>query len=128
MLFWLVLACNKSPREVVKSPNEGHRFKKSTVERLGEPRDSVCRGLVVPEQDLNGCKMNGPYQGILDGAALSTGLNIEKAVQSCVGDPKCSGITTEWYADTPFTMVQKSGGFFVDSDSYGCTFILTCTD
>ncbi len=128
MLFWLALACNKSPKEVVKNPGEGHRFTKHAVDRLGEPRDSVCRGLVVPEQDLKGCEMVGPYQGILEGTELSTGFDIDKAVEACLGDPKCSGITTEWYADTPFATVQKSGGFVVDSDSYGCTFILTCTD
>ena len=128
MLFWLMLACNKSPKEVVKSPSEGHRFTKLAADRLGEPRDSVCRGFVVPEQDLNGCEMLGPYQGILEGESLSKGLDIEKAVQACVGDPKCSGITTEWYADTPFKTVQNIGGFSVDSDSYGFTFILTCTD
>ena len=128
MLFWLALACNKSPKEVVKSPSEGNRFTKPAAERLGEPRDSVCRGLVVPEQDLNGCEMLGPYQGILEGSSLSKGLDIKTAVQTCVSDPKCSGITTEWYADTPFETVQSTGRFVVDSDSYGCTFILTCTD
>lgn len=128
MLFWLALACNKSPKEVVKSPTEGHRFTQVAAERLGEPRDSVCRGLVVPAVDLKGCKVMGPYQGILEGKALFTDLKLDKALQLCASDPKCSGIRTEWYADSPFATVQHTGGFAVDSDSYGCSFVFVCTN
>lgn len=128
MLFWLAFACNKSPKEVVKSTSEGHRFSQATMERLGEALDSVCRGLVVPAVDLKGCKVMGPYQGTLEGKTLSTDLPLDKALHLCAGDSKCSGVSTEWYADSPFATVQHTGGFAVDPDSYGCTFILNCTD
>ena len=128
MWFWLVLACNKSSKEVVKSPSESHRFTQVALDRLGDPIDSVCRGLVLPDADLQGCKMMGPYQGLLEGTALKTGLDIDAAVQACIEDLSCSGITTEWYADTPFATVQKTRGFVVDTDSYGCSFILVCSN
>ena len=126
MLLWLAFACNKSPKEVVKSPGEGDRFSQTDLERLGEPRDSVCRGLALPEIDLQGCQVVGPYQGVLEGTTLATGLEFDKALQACLSDPKCSGIATDWYADTPFATMQSRGGFAVDSDSYGCSFILVC--
>ena len=127
MWFWLVFGCNKSPKEVVKSPSEGHRFTPAALERLGEPTDSVCRGLVLPEAEFEDCTVTGPFQGILEGNALKTGLDINAALQACVADPSCSGITTEWYADTPFATIQKTGGFVVDADSYGCSFVIVCS-
>ena len=46
----LALACNKSPKEVVKSPSESHRFTQ-VADRLGDPIDSVS-GFMLPDADL----------------------------------------------------------------------------
>ena len=128
MLFLLAFACTKSSKEVEKTPSEDVRSSQTVIDSLGEPRDSVCRGLVLPSVDRKGCVVAGPYQGILEGYLLSEELNLEQALEACIGNPKCSGVSTEWYSDTPFVAVRKTARFSVDSDSYGCTFIVTCTE
>lgn len=128
MLFLLALACTKSSKEVQKNPNEDANPARSVVDSLGEPRDSVCRGLVLPPVEGKGCVVAGPYQGMLQGYQLSEELDLEQAIEACIVNPKCSGVSTEWYSDTPFFAVQKTARFSVDSDSYGCTFIVTCSE
>ena len=128
MLFLLAFACTKSSKEVDKTANEDVRSTNGGVESLGEPEDSVCRAFATPVIDAKGCVVAGPYQGILEGYHLSEELNLEQAIEACIGNPKCSGISTDWYSDTPFVAVKKTAPFRVDSDSYGCTFIVTCSD
>ena len=126
MLFWLAFACTKSSKEVEKTPSEDVDSTQTVVDSLGEPRDSVCRGLVLPSVDRKGCVVKGPYQGTLAGFVLSEIYLLNKPSLHC--NPKCSGISTEWYSDTPFVAVQKTARFSVDSDSYGCTFIVNCSE
>ena len=127
MLVWLTLACTKSSKEVEKTPSEDVHSTQTAVDLLGEPRDSVCRGLVLPSVDRKGCVVAGPYQGILEGKHLSEELNLDQAIEACIVNSKCSGVSTEWYSDTPFVAVKRTERFTVDSDSYGCTFIVNCT-
>ena len=128
MLFWLVFACTKSSKEVEKTPSEDGHSTQTVLDSLGEPRDSVCRGLVLPSVNRKGCVVTGPYQGIMKGFVLSEELPLEQAMEACMVNSKCSGISTEWYSDTPFVAVKKTERFTVDSDSYGCTFIIDCSE
>ena len=128
MLVWLTLACTKSSKEVEKTPAEVTRFTQAALEALGAPKDSICRGLVPPDVTTKGCTVVGPYQGILEGDKLSDELTLTQAIETCIANPKCTGVSTEWYADTPFVAVQNTGRFSVDSDSYGCTFIVSCSE
>ena len=108
MLFWLALACTKTSREVEGIPSENVRSTQPGVGSLSEPKDSVCRGFVLPVVDCKGCVVAGPYQGIMEGHHLSEELGLEQAVKACFVNPKCSGVSTKWYSDTPFVAVKNS--------------------
>ena len=128
MLFLLTFACSKSSKEIEKTPSEDAPKAQHEASGLGEPRDSVCRGLVLPDIERKGCVIAGPYQGHIVGHNLSEDLELLPALEACITTPKCSGVSTAWYSDTPFVAMQKTTDFRVDTDSYGCSFIVTCTE
>lgn len=98
-----------------------------SVLRLGEPKDSSCRGYKAPPEDANtGCKFVGPYPGEITGDPLGSPDTFEEAVAACQKAPNCTGISTPWYLDKPFTAYAQTRPFKSDEDSYGCTFILVC--
>ena len=131
MVFWVVLSCGEISKETGEDLVEevdGNRFTQSEVDSLGEPVDSMCRGLVLPNHDYQNCEFTGPYQGMLQGEVLSDEVEMDEALQLCADDPNCSGITTEWYIGTPFKAIKKTADFVIDESSYGCTFVAVCSD
>ena len=100
---------------------------KSPVQRLGEPKDSSCRGYKAPPKDpSNGCELVGPYPGEINGAPIGNPGSLEEAFSVCKEAPNCTGVSTPWYLDKPFTAYAQTRPFQNDEDSYGCTFILDC--
>ena len=128
----MMIACGEVSTEtgtedVVETP-VGNRFSQSEVDALGEPEDSMCRGLILPNQDFQNCNFIGPYQGMLQGEVLSAEVELDEALQLCALDSECSGITTEWYIGSPFRAIKKTAEYVIDPASYGCTFVAVCSD
>ena len=89
-----------------------------SVMRLGERKDSSCRGYKAPPEDANtGCKFVGPYPGEITGDPLGSPDTFEKAVAACQKAPNCTGISTPWYLDKPFTAYAQTRPFQSDEDS-----------
>ena len=98
-----------------------------SVQRLGEPKDSSCRGYKAPPKDpTKGCELVGPYPGEINGAPIGNPGSLEEAFSVCKEAPNCAGVSTPWYLDKPFTAYAQTRPFQSDEDSYGCTFILVC--
>ena len=131
MLLLIGFSCgevSKETGEEVVEEVDGNRFTQSEVDALGEPEDSMCRGLVLPNHDFQDCQFFGPYQGMLQGEVLSDEVEMDEALQLCVADSDCSGITTEWYIDSPFKTIKKTADYVVEPASYGCTFVAVCSN
>ena len=146
MLFWLI-ACvhtnsskenpsgiderrpSQSTEQVELSTDEkDNRMSPEDTQYLGRVVDSICRAYSVPEDiDQEGCSVLGPYQGIIQGEQLGGTVELSEALKACLDDPKCTGVATDWYLETPFVPVSQTEVFSVDSNSYGCSFVVMCS-
>ncbi len=92
-------------------------------------QDSVCRGYAIPDGLLpTRCIAGGPYPGMLQGVKLGPPGDLSGAVESCLTEADCTGITADWYIDGDFTAIRSSGPFVPSDDAYGCTFLIACGD
>ena len=92
-------------------------------------QDSVCRGYTIPDGLLpTRCIVGGPYPGMLQGVKLGPPGDLAGAVESCLTEADCTGITADWYIDADFTAIRSSGPFVPSDDAYGCTFLIACGD
>ncbi len=134
MFIFTILGCldqdsnsKQDTAETLVENNDSNRTPLEDIERLGEPEDSMCRGNSLPEDfDLQGCTVEGPYQGEMFGTNLGEEMEFEMALETCLQDSECSGISSVWYIGTPWTHVSATEEFVIDSASYGCTFLFSC--
>ena len=76
---------------------------------------------------MKDCVARGPYQGEIDGKSLKpSGLFLDDALVECVENPRCSGVSTDWYIDGFWSLVSAQSGFRIDESSYGCSFLVSC--
>ena len=107
--------------------DDSNRTSLAAIEALGEPEDSECRGYVsATEADLEGCTMAGPYLGEIVGDKIGTEGSFEAAFELCLGDPQCSGMSTNEYMDAPWAAYSATEAFAIDEASPGCTFLFYC--
>jgi hypothetical protein len=107
--------------------DDSNRTSLATIEALGEPEDSSCRNYGLPDDiDLQGCTVAGPYMGEIVGDALSDEGSFEGAIDTCLQDEQCSGMSTSWYMDAPWVAYSATEEFAIDESSYGCTFVVYC--
>lgn len=100
----------------------------SRVTTMPPYRDSVCRGYAIPDGLLPArCTAGGPYPGMIQGTTLGPASDLTHAVESCLSEPDCTGISADWYIDADFTAVRSEGPFTPSDDAYGCTFLIACS-
>jgi len=106
---------------------DSNRTSLAAIEALGEPEDSECRGYVSPtEADLQGCTMAGPYMGEIVGDYLGGEGSFEAALDTCLNDSMCSGMSTNEYMGAPWIAYSATEAFVIDESSPGCTFLFYC--
>ena len=111
----------------LKVQNE-NRMSPEDSQSLGRVVDSICRAYTIPEDlEQKGCTVLGPYQGIIQGDAIGDVMRLNEALKSCLENPICTGVSTDWYLETPFIAYSQTEVFNVDSNSYGCSFVVTCS-
>jgi hypothetical protein len=59
------------------------------------------------------------------GERLSKGVPYEDALPACIADPKCDGITSDWYIEAPWFLIDATEEFRPDEMSYGCSVVVT---
>jgi len=69
--------------------------------------------------------VRGPYPGIIEGQHGPDGT-LSDALAACGADPDCIGVSTKWYAGSPWFAVTGARTFATDTASYGCTMVLAC--
>ena len=107
--------------------DDSNRTSLEAIEALGEPEDSSCRGYALPSDiDLQGCTAAGPYMGEIVGDPLGGEGSFEAALDSCIANDQCSGMSTDWYMDAPWVAYSATEAFAIDEASYGCTFVVHC--
>jgi hypothetical protein len=87
---------------------------------------SICRAFSRPDGlDRKGLTVDGAVQGELLGERLSKGIPYEDALPACIADPKCDGITSDWYIEAPWFLIDAAEPFQPDESSYACSVPVT---
>ncbi len=87
----------------------------------------VCRAFGRPADfDAKGREIAGAFPGELPGPIIGAPMDYMTALRTCVDEPSCVGLTSDWYIGAPWT-ARKAGerAFQSDDGSYGCTVLVS---
>ncbi len=110
-----------------EAPAEGGpgRLDVAALDALQRPAQSACtedaEGLELP----GGCRALGPFPGELPQPGGPEVEDLAAALRACAEDPGCPGVSSPWYIGAPWR-AGTAARFEVNTDSYGCTFVLDC--
>jgi hypothetical protein len=116
------------PASADPEPTRGNsRLDAGKLDALGEPQDSPCRAHAVEAGlERGGCKIVGPYPGVIEGTKGTESEAYAAALDACVAADDCIGVSSDWYTGSAWYPVLGATSFAVDTNSYGCTLILDC--
>lgn len=131
-LATLALGCAQNAQlEATDAPGEATRAPSSDVKAFapsdrGRAGEGVCRAYGLPDGfDAKGLTIRGAFAGELHGAAIGDELDYLPALEACIADAECLGITSSWYIGAPFKLIKVGGEAQPDDDSYACSVVIS---
>ena len=92
---------------------------------MTQPGEGTCRAYGVPADfDAQGTRISGAFPGELRGEAIGEPTDYRTALQRCIAEPRCTGVSSDWYLGMPFTAYIAEGAFVSDGNSYACTTLI----